>query len=121
MYNRKKGFTLIELLCVILVLILLFSVSFSLVINILDKSKNTVDEISKKMILEAAEKYAIEYRESNRWKEEFNSDKISFCVSISSLINYGYFTGESSKLDLYKDKYIVKMNIINGVYSIFIC
>lgn len=114
----NEGFTLIELLIVIVILILVFVIGFILINNLITNSDGVVDDITEKMILDASEEYAIEYRDSDRWKEENKDNKTSyFCISLQSLINYGYFKNNEEQINKYKNNYIVTMTVENGIYS----
>lgn len=112
---RKTGFTLIELLITIAILAILFIVCFVIALNLFDNSDEKIKEVTKKMIVDTAEKYALEFKNSDKWKESIGDDETYFCISLDSLINYGYFKDE--KISKYKDDYIIRTVIKNGVYS----
>lgn len=116
--KKKKGFTLIELLATIMILslvVIIIIVILKPVINTVNK-KN--DDTTMNLIIEAAESYALEYRNENNWNEEIDDfGNISFCVSLNSLIDYGYFTNRENNFDNYRNKYAVKLDIVNGVTS----
>ena len=72
----------------------------------------------KNIILSAANDYALEYRGTDSWVEEVGDDgTVNFCVSLDSLIKYGYFKNDSSNFEKYKDDYVVEFQIENGVYN----
>lgn len=112
---RKTGFTLIELLITIAILAILFIVCFVIALNLFDNSDEKIKEVTKKMIVDTAEKYALEFKDSDNWKESIGDDETYFCISLDSLINYGYFKDEN--ISKYKDDYIIRTVIKNGVYS----
>lgn len=113
--NEKKGFTLIELLITIAILSFAFLGGYILIKGVIDNSKTVMSEATKKMIIGAAENYALEFRESEKWQEEIVNGDSYFCISLESLINYGYFNKD--KIAQYVDKYLVKMTLINGIYE----
>lgn len=119
--NKRKGFTLIELLAVVAIISLLFCFGFVVVSNLVNSSNKMVDKATKNAIINAAELYAIEFRSSLNWEEEIkkieNSENTFFCVSIDSLINYGYFKDENNKLKDYRKENVVKFVVNNGVYD----
>ena len=112
---RKTGFTLIELLVTIAILSIIFVVCFLTINGLFGNSEDKVNKITKKMIINAAEQYAIEFKDSVDWEEEKESGEVTFCVSLDSLINYGYFKQNDEKVKKYRNDYIVKMNVVNGV------
>lgn len=115
---KEKGFTLIELLATIVILLLVFTIGFTVISNLLSSSNDTIDDVTKKMIIKAAEEYALEFRNNDNWKEEVDDDgNISFCISLDSLINYGYFGNDASQFQEYKDDYFIEITIKNGVYT----
>lgn len=115
-WKKKKGFTLIELLATIVIVSLVFIVGFTLIRNIF-VSSDEMDKTTEKMILNAAEEYAIEFRNSENWEEEVDGEKATFCITLESLINYGYFGSDQDLVDNYKDKYLIEMIVDNGVYD----
>ena len=77
MINKKrKGFTLVELLAVILILSLIFLISFGIFKLSIDDVNNTIDSVEENIILTAANNYALEYRGAKEenggkgWHEE---------------------------------------------------
>lgn len=117
--KRIKGFTLIELLATIIIISILFVIASVLVFGIFDDSDDIMDATTKKMVLNAAEQYAIEFRNSSSWKEEASDKGTKFCITLDSLINYGYFGANESKLNEYKgENIVIEMTINkNGVYN----
>lgn len=117
--NRKKykGFTLIELLAVLLILFIVFSIVIYSFTDVFKSSKEIISNADRNIILSAANDYALEYRGSEGWVEEVkdNGKVVNFCVSLDSLINYGYFKNNESNFEKYKDKYVVEFEINNGV------
>ena len=113
--KKGNGFTLIELMIIIALLSLAFLGGYILIKGVIDNSKNTISKATEKLIINAAEQYALEFSGSEKWNEEVIDNNSYFCISLESLINYGYFNNK--KIDEYKDKYIVRMIIKNGVYD----
>ena len=116
---KEKGFTLIELLATIVILLLIFTIGFAVISNLLNSSNDTIDDVTKKMIIKAAEQYAIEYRNEESWVEEKDDDgNTILCITLESLINSGYFGANQSKVMEYKnDGWTVKITINNGIYN----
>lgn len=118
---KEKGFTLIELLVTIAILALILLVGSYFVFNVFFETEEIMDEISKKMILKAAEQYSIEFRNDERWNEEIDENgNAAFCVTLESLINYGYFNNKKDILKYKNNGYIVEMSLTNGIYSSFL-
>jgi len=116
--NKEKGFTLIELLAVVGILSLVFLLITINVNNLFDDSNKTIDETSKNMVLDASKDYALEFRKTENWYEELSEDgTVNFCISLESLINHGYFKNNNEKIIKYKDEYVVKVSVVNGVYD----
>ena len=92
--NRKKykGFTLIELLAIILILSLIIFTVIIMFKEVFISTEQTINKTEKNIILSAANDYALEYRGTDGWIEEIEEDEtVNFCVSLDSLIKYGYF------------------------------
>ena len=119
MKKKFKGFTLIELLAVILILALIFIFVIFSFGSVFSGVNDKISKTEKKVILTAAKNYALEYRGSDTWVEEIdkNTGNVSFCVSLESLINYGYFKNDGNNFEKYKNSHVVEFTIINGVYD----
>lgn len=115
-FEEKKGFTLIELLVAICILGFAFVGGYILIKGVIDNSTSKMNEMTEKMILSVAEQYAMEFRNTDDWSEEEAGDITSFCISLKSLVNHGYFNN-AKQIEKYKDKYLVKGTIKNGVYD----
>lgn len=115
---KKKGFTLIELLVTIAIISLILLIGTYFVFNVFYETEEIMDEISKKMILKAAEQYSIEFRTDELWNEEIDEfGNAQFCVTLESLINYGYFDNKKDIIKYKNSGYIVEMSLTNGIYS----
>ena len=116
--EKKKGFTLIELLITIAVIALVFVIGSIYIYSLIDDSTDTMNKATELLILNAAEEYAVEFSNDSNWKEQIddNGNKV-FCITLESLINYGYFGANQEKVNEYKNKYSIKMTVTNGVYS----
>lgn len=82
---KKNGFTLVELMGVILLLGLVFIVSYTVITNEINKGKTKISDATLKIIYNATD----EYLEDND-----NYDKTpgnSYCVNVSDLISNNYF------------------------------
>lgn len=102
MKKSRQGFTLIELLATVLIMSLVIGiVLLSNAADVKEKSEIKLDETSKNLILSAAKSYVLEYRnKKDNWKENVDSNgNVSFCVSLNSLLEAGYY-----KTD---DRYVV--------------
>lgn len=118
--NRKKykGFTLIELLAILLILFLIFTIVIYSFTDVFKSAKETISKVDENIILSAANDYALEYRGKDTWVEDVDVDgNVSFCVSLQSLIDYGYFKDDGSNFEKYKDDYVVEFHIKDGVSS----
>lgn len=114
---RKNGFSLIELIIVVALLAILLFIGYCSISLIFGESKKIATTISEKNILNTTRLYSMEFRDSEKWKEEVNqnlNNEYDFCVKVSSLVNYGYF--KPKEVSKYIDS-IVKLEIKDGVYS----
>ena len=80
---KNSGFTLVELLAVLVILAIIVTMTAVAVSSILSSSENSVSDLQKKNVEEAAKVYYL--------KEGMNTD--ATCVSIQTLINKGYIEG----------------------------
>ncbi len=116
--KKKKGFTLIELLCVIGVLGLIFTIVYVGIIRNINGAKENISKSNERLILTAAEDYTNEYKNTKSWKNNIDKDgNIEFCVSLKSLINYGFYNAKTKNIDELKDKYAIYVRGNNGVYD----
>jgi len=113
----KKGFTLVELLAVLLILGIVIGFVFLVINSIFKDVDDSVDKVTKNIILDAANDYAIEYKDANDWKEHDDGEKTIFCISLDTLMERGYFKNDESNYEKYRNKYAVKAEGINGVYK----
>ena len=79
---NKKGFTLIELLAGLVIIGVFLVVLVFVVRNTFSASVVQLDEVSDNQVYAAAKSYATEY---NLFK-----DGESICITVESLIDYGY-------------------------------
>lgn len=116
---KGTGFTLIELLVTIAILSIIFVVGFFAINGLFGNSEDKVNKITKKMIINAAEQYAMEFKDDENWNEIISDDsnEEKFCISIESLIDYGYFHRNNKEIDEAKDRYVVVMQLKDGVYN----
>lgn len=115
--NKKGGFTLTEILATIAILAVIITIII-LIIRVTTKDVvDKLDEVTKNMILEAAREYTLEYRGTDRWKEEKTSDGASFCVSLDSLLESGYFKNEESNYEKFRTKYTVSGIVVDGNFK----
>lgn len=117
--NKKKGFTLIELLATIVIVALVFIITGVLIFN----RKDVVDRLDaaqKKLILNSASDFVNEFRNrKDNWIENVSDDGASFCISLNSLIDLGFFKSSSDEYIMEnKDKLLVSVKVdTNQVYS----
>lgn len=116
--KKRKGFTLIELLVTIIIVALLFTITYSTVSNIFKSTENKDAEISEKFIINAAETYASEYNQNVGFKKFTNDDgKTSFCVLPKTLLNYGLYNQYENIQEYLEDGYYVYIEGNLGVYD----
>lgn len=111
--KKKYGFTLTELLAVIVVLAIIFSITIIFSGGIIGDVTKNIDDATKKIILNAANEYVIEFRKTNdKWKENVDENgEISFCVSLQSLIDKGYYDDKDEYVSKNKDKILVSVRM----------
>ena len=80
---NKKGFTLVELLAVLVIIAIVFTISFYILKDTMAASVIQMDEAVENEIYEAANAYVIETN------KPFNSEGYT-CVTVKDLIDYGY-------------------------------
>ncbi len=124
--KKKKGFTLIELLAVIVVLGIVASMTIVIFIGTRDSSNEKIDDMTKSLIIGSVRDYATEFRNSDDWEQEesvaYNADGtkdkiVSYCVSIESLINSGYFKNDNDRVNKLRDNYVALVTEKNGTVS----
>jgi len=116
--KERKGFTLIELLATIVIITLVFTIGFVFISDIFDSSNEAMDGINEKTILSVVEDYVLEFREEVTWNEgEDKEGNTGFCITLDSLINYGYFEGNEEEVNEYRETHFIKGIVKNGVYS----
>ena len=114
--NERKRMFLVELMIAICLLALVFLGSFILIKGIIDNSKTQMDDTTKNIIIETAEDYTKEYRESDEWKEEVNNGNKCFCIALDLMFDLKNNSNENY-IEQYKDKYIVKISLENDIYD----
>ena len=99
---KKNGFTLVELLAVVTILSLLLLLIAPKIVNQLNNSKNEVNDVTKKIIYSATEKYI----KDNNMKIEYD-----YCLSIEKLQDGEYLsdtiTDNKSGLDIGKKSVLI--------------
>ena len=109
---NKKGFTLIELLVVIAIIGIVALLIYFSYFGSVDIVKDKLNDVQKSGIIEAAKSYTSEFRNSSDWKENISGDgKRSFCISINSLINKGYYKNNDKYVVENKDRLLVSVVI----------
>lgn len=117
--RESDGFSLLELLAVLVIISIVFFIGIYMYNGVISSSRNEIDEQSKDMLMDAVDVYIEEFRGSENWKEGNDVDEqVSFCVSISNLINTGYYKGDENIISEWKDKYLVKVVVDrDGIYN----
>ena len=90
---NRKGFSLVELLAIIVVIGLVFGISFTLLRGTFSTTDSQMNNINDSVILDSARLYVLD-------NNSFNSQGYA-CVRLKDLIDYGYI-----KVDAYEDKLI---------------
>ena len=80
---NNKGFTLMELLAVLVIIGVVFGITFYILRGTMATSLTQMDEAVNNQIYEAAKSYVIETN------QQFNRSGYA-CVSLQELIDYGY-------------------------------
>lgn len=96
---NNKGFTLFELLISLVLLGVILGVGFYLARGTLATTMDTINSVSEREVLDAAEMYVLE--NSVSWNNDGND---YVCLSVLELVDMGYF--DSDEVSLYKDKEI---------------
>lgn len=124
--KKKRGFTLVELLTVIIVLGIVMSITIVFVSNLRNSSETNIDEMTKGLVMDSVKSYSTEFKSGMDWKQEestvVNPDGtkdrvVSYCVSIESLINSGYFKGDNDRINNLRDNYVALVTEKNGTVS----
>lgn len=84
----SKAFTLVELLAVLTILAVVLTIVFISVGPVISDSENSLSDIQKKNIEEAAKVYYL---------KEGNLNDTYSCVNVSTLISKGYIEGSDIK------------------------
>ena len=108
--KKNKGFTLIEILATILIVSIVSGVVVVNVVNYVNTSKNNGKKLTYENIVKTGSDYINENLKDIPWTRnqiidengnEIDDNTEFTCVSIISLINYGYF-----KNDILDNNYI---------------
>lgn len=87
---NNKGFTLIELIGVIVILVLIFSLSFPLYLNMIKTNKENVNKTLEEDLCLAGKSYIYGKRNSDSAISSFYSNKnTNYDVTIGTLNSYG--------------------------------
>ena len=111
--KNKKGFTLIEMIAVLVILLLLFGISFTAISNILNNTNKKIDEATRELITSAVNDYLDDNGNILGIK-----DGNTYCFKVGDLVNAGYLNdkqlNEIKKSDFAKtiiDKEKIKITI----------
>lgn len=85
---KKNGFTLIEVLVVIVIIAVLATIISPIVINLLTKNKQEMYNNQVRTLEEAAKRWSA----TNASK--LNTDSVGYCLSLSTLSDEGYISGD---------------------------
>lgn len=115
---KKSAFTLTELLAVILILSIISSICIGVVMYSLNDIDNIIDDTTKEEIFSSAKQYVLEFRNKDSWEESTDTNgNTTFCVSLDTLIDKGYFQNKKNNYDKFREQYAVRFIINKGVYS----
>ena len=90
--KNRKGFTLIEVLAVVVIIGVIASIAFAVYFNTIDKSKSKSVNLALNNIKSAAELYVKESFNGVVWNKSDDEGSNEYsCVTISELIDAGYF------------------------------
>ena len=103
--KNKKGFTLIEVLAIIVLIAIVFSITFLIVNNVNDSAKEETIQINENSILAAANIYTEEFNKNLNWRS--NDEETMVCVSVEEIVNQGML--EKDKVGTNYEEYVVKV------------
>ena len=114
--KNRKGFTLIEVLAVVVIIGVIASIAFAVYFNTIDKSKSKSVNLALNNIKSAAELYVKESFNGVVWNksDDEGSDEYS-CVTISELINAGYFKERFYEDKLYENLKLTDKSFVSVV------
>lgn len=69
-FMKRKGFTLVELLAVIVILGIILAIAVPNIINLINNAKNDAYERQKDLIVDAAQKYVLQYGKNIVWTND---------------------------------------------------
>ncbi len=116
--KKNKAFTLFELLAAIIILGIVVSMSIVIYMRQIDITKNNINKIEEKNIINSVSAYYIEFKNNPNYKKEIIYNKngqttLYSCVTLKSLIEGGYLDEINSKN--VNENTIIKISTINGV------
>lgn len=115
--EKRKGFTLIELLVTIIIVALLFTITYGAVKNIFASTEVKKNTINDKFVISASEMYAEEYIRGEK-NEKYTKDGVTdFCISLKTLLNYGIYRGNDVLKQYSEDNRVVHVSEQFGVYD----
>ena len=94
---NKKGFTLVELLAIIIILSLIFALSYPKIVEQLNKSEQKIDKYTEDLIFSAANRYI------NGDDKYIKDVGRSYCIKIEDLDKEGLIPID---IDKYRNKYL---------------
>ena len=106
----KRGFTLVEMMAVIVIIGILSIVTVSLIVNKIKGKSSDIDDVTKKIIYNAANLYLTDT------VSEIGENS-TFCVPLNDLVNKGYLSDPISNTEDISLSNVVEIKNQNGINS----
>ena len=112
----QKGFTIVELLAVLILLAIVSTVTYLIVGNTINNSKDKLSSVQIDNVIEAAKSY---YLKEGMSEENIDSSSTETCVNLSYLVDNGYIDNVEVKDLATKEKITasVKIKYSNNKYK----
>lgn len=111
---NNRGFTLTELLAVVMIIGIIFGVTFYIIRGTMATSLTQMEEAVDSQIYEAAKNYVTETN------QQFNRSGF-VCVSLQELIDYGYISNVNNPKQLIKIKRNFATKVIEEIKYVEKC
>lgn len=111
---NNKGFTLMELLAVLVIIGVVFGITFYILRGTMATSLTQMDEAVNNQIYEAAKSYVIETN------QQFNRSGYA-CVSLQELIDYGYVNNVDNPQQIIKITRNLETKVIEEIKYVEKC
>lgn len=108
---KNKGFTLIELLATVVLLGLIFAITFPKILEVIERKENEMDDATLKLIYNGAEKYMA--NDLEKYPDKIGSE---YCISLKDIDEENLIP---VSIDKYLDKIIkIKIGKNNNSYKV---